>query len=417
MPYPLFAHQRGSAFGPTRMNITRDSLTVPVLIAVAVLGPVAIQILLPALPALQADFGVAPGTAQLVLSVSMLALAVATLIYGPLADRLGRRPVLLGALVLFLAGSAICAAAPTLWVLIAGRVVQAIGGASGMVLSRAMARDRYGPEKAASIIAYLFMAIVIAPMPAPAIGGLLTDLIGWRANFAFTGAIGLAVMAAVALYLDETLRRRTALPGIASMLGAYGALLRSRAFLGYALQSAFAVGAFFAFISATPYIVVTALGRPATEYGLYFLLVSLGLVLGNFASTRLAGRIDGDRLIFLGSAVALVASGLALALSLGGHRSPLAVFAPGVVLAFGSGLALPSAVAGAINVDPAAAASASGLSGFLQLLMSAVFAQAAGTWQDGTPTPMMVCVTLAAALALVAFVLLGGRRPAGPRSA
>jgi MFS transporter, DHA1 family, multidrug resistance protein len=398
------------------MNLTRDKLFVPVLIATAVLGPVAIQILLPALPAFQADFGVAPGTAQLVLSISMLALAMATLLYGPLADRFGRRPVLLAALALFFAGSLLCATAPTLRILLAGRVVQAIGGASGMVLSRAMARDRYGPEKSASIIAYLFIAIVIAPMPAPAIGGLLTDYLGWRANFAFAGVLGLTLMAAVGLCLDETMRGRSALPGIASMLGGYRSLLRSSAFLGYALQSAFAMGAFFAFISASPYIVVTALGRPATEYGLYSLPISLGLVLGNFTSAKLTGRIDGDRAILLGSVVALLASGLALGLSLRGHWSPLTVFAPGVVLAFGSGLALPNAVAGAINVDAASAASASGLSGFLQMLMSAVFAQAAGTWQDGTPTPMIVCVSIAAALALASFMLLLGRRLTGPRS-
>jgi DHA1 family bicyclomycin/chloramphenicol resistance-like MFS transporter len=386
-------------------------LFVPVLIAVAVLGPVAIQILLPALPALRAEFGVVPGTAQLVLSISMLALAVATLIYGPVADRLGRRPVMLAALGLFFAGSLISAAAPKLWILVVGRIVQAIGGASGMVLSRAMVRDRYGSEKSANIIAYLFIAVVIAPMPAPAMGGLLTDFIGWRANFVFTGVIGLAVMAAVALWLGETLRERQKLPGPVSMLNAYLPLLRSRVFLGYALQSAFAMGAFFAFISATPYILVTTLGRPATEYGLYFLLVSFGLVFGNFVSARLTGRADRDQVILLGSLLALLPSGFALAFSFGHHWSPLAVFAPGVVLAFGSGLSLPNSVAGAISVDPAATASASGLGSFLQMLTSAVFAQAAGTWHDGTPTPMVVCVTTAAALALVSFALLIGRRP------
>jgi MFS transporter, DHA1 family, multidrug resistance protein len=386
------------------MDRSRNNLFVPILIAVAVLGPVAIQVLLPALPAVQTAFGVTTGTVQLVLSVSMLALAVATLVYGPVSDRLGRRPVLLAALGLFLVGSAICAVAPRLWVLLVGRVVQAVGGAAGMVLSRAMARDRYGPENSAGVIAYLFIAIVIAPMPAPAIGGLLTDSIGWRANFVFTCAIGLALLLAVLLGLEETLGERPARSGLTSMLAAYGRLLRSRVFLGYALQSAFTIGAFFAFISATPYIVVSVLGRPATEYGLYSLLVSFALVAGNFGSTRLAGRADRDRLILLGSLLALLGSGIGLVLALRGYWTPLAVFAPGVLLALGCGLSLPNAVAGAIGADPEAAGSASGLSSFLQLIASAVFAQAAGTWQNATPGPMSACVTIATAIALLSFI-------------
>jgi MFS transporter, DHA1 family, multidrug resistance protein len=267
-----------------------------------------------------------------------------------------------------------------------------------------MARDYYGPENSAGIIAYLFIAIVIAPLPAPALGGLLTDLIGWRANFVFTGAIGLALLVAVLLGLDETLGERPARSGLTSMLAPYGTLLRSRVFLGYALQSAFTIGAFFAFISATPYIVVSVLGRPATEYGLYSLLVSFALVAGNFGSTRLAGHAERDRVILLGSLLALLGSGIGLALSLRGHWTPVAVFAPGILLALGCGLSLPNSVAGAIGADPEAAGSASGLSSFLQLVASAVFAQAAGTWQNGTPGPMSACVTIATTIALLSFI-------------
>jgi DHA1 family bicyclomycin/chloramphenicol resistance-like MFS transporter len=393
------------------MSGGRNGRFVAILIGVAVLGPLAIQILLPALPAMQAGFGVAAGTAQLVLSVSMLALAVATLIYGPLSDRLGRRPVLLSALALFLVGSLICAVAPRLWVLLTGRVVQAVGGASGVVLSRAMARDRFGAEESTRVIAYLFMAIVIAPLPAPAIGGLLTDFIGWRANFVTTGVLGLLVAVAVVFGLDETRHERPASPGAASLLSAYGQLLRSRAFLGYALQSAFAMGAFFAFIAATPYVVVTTLGRPASEYGLYLLVVSFGLVLGNAASARVARRVGRDMAILFGCVLAVLGVGAGIAMALRGHWTPLAVFAPGVVLALGSGISLPNSVAGAIDVDPGSAGSAAGLSSFFQLLASAVFAQGASMWQDGTPLPVIAVVGLAAVLALAAFLSLGRLGP------
>jgi MFS transporter, DHA1 family, multidrug resistance protein len=150
--------------------------------------------------------------------------------------------------------------------------------------------------------------------------------------------------------------------------------------------------------------VVSVLGRPATEYGLFSLLVSFALVVGNFVSARLVGHAERDRVILSGSVLALLGSGIGLALSLRGYWTPVAVFAPGVLLALGCGVSLPNAVAGAIGVDPEAAGSASGLSSFLQLVASAVFAQAVGTWQNGTSEPMSAYVTIAAAIALLSFM-------------
>ena len=154
-----------------------------VLVLATALGPFAMQVFLPALPAIQEDFGVRAATAQLAFSLSALAIAVATLFYGPLSDRFGRRPALIGGLLVYLAGSLLCALAPTITLLIVGRVVQAAGGCAGIVLSRAIVRDLYGRDESAAMLAYITMAMVAAPMMAPVLGGLLTDLAGWRSVF------------------------------------------------------------------------------------------------------------------------------------------------------------------------------------------------------------------------------------------
>ncbi|MDH3739044.1 MAG: MFS transporter, partial [Alphaproteobacteria bacterium] len=180
-------------------------LLILILASITALGPMAMQIFLPALPAIQDAFAVSPGRAQLVLSSSLIAIAIASLAYGPASDRFGRRPVMVVGLSIFLAGSVICALSPSIWILILGRIVQAVGGAAGMVLSRAIIRDLYDRETAAKMLAYMVTALVLAPMVAPLIGGILNDLQGWRSIFWFTGIAGLAALALAHPRVPETL--------------------------------------------------------------------------------------------------------------------------------------------------------------------------------------------------------------------
>ena len=175
-----------------------------VLVLATALGPFAMQVFLPALPAIQADFGVRAATAQLAFSLSALAIAVATLFYGPLSDRFGRRPALIGGLLVYLAGSLLCAVAPTIALLIVGRIVQAAGGCAGIVLSRAIVRDLYSRDQSAAMLAYITMAMVAAPMMAPVLGGLLTDLAGWRSVFLAGVGVGVLILVAVRMALAET---------------------------------------------------------------------------------------------------------------------------------------------------------------------------------------------------------------------
>ena len=373
------------------------------LAAITALAPFSLQIFLPALPAIQASFAVAPGIVQLALSLSILANAVANLAYGPLSDRFGRRPVLLVGLAAFIAGSLACALAPSIDLLIGARVVQSIGGAAGMVLARAIVRDLYDRERSASIIAYLTMAMVVAPMLAPTIGAVLLDVASWRAIFVLATGVGVVLTWPIIAMLAET--RAPEARRIGGTFAGASALLGSGQFWSYVLQSTFGISVFFAFIAGAPYFMMNVLGRSATEYGLWFILVSAAFMAGNLVSGRFSARIGLDRMVLAGALLGLTGAGLALALLLGGAWTPLALFGPMMAAGLGNGFSVPNAQAGAVSVDPLLAGTASGIAGFSQMFFAALVSQAVGMLQDGTPYPMAGFMAGCAVLSLAGFLL------------
>jgi len=378
------------------------------LVGMTALAPLSMQIFVPALPAIQRGFAVPTGVAQLALSLSILANAFATLSYGPLSDRFGRRPAVLAGLGLFVAGSVMCAVAPTIGLLIAGRIVQAAGAAAGMVIARAIVRDLYERDRAASMIAYLTMAMVVAPMLAPSVGAILMELSDWRAIFVALTVAGIMLLWSARLRLVET--RRHAAGGHGLLTGS-GRLLRSSAFISYVLQSAFSMSTFFAFVSGAPYFMIDVLGRPATEYGLWFIVVSLGYMAGNFTAARVTRRVGLDRMILIGSVLALAGIALSIGLLTALPWAPVLLFGPMMLTALSNGFAMPNAQAGAISVDPALAGTASGVAGFTQLACAALVSQAVGMLQDGTPYPMLGFMVGCSTLSLLGFVV--PRRLAG----
>ena len=272
------------------------------------------------------------------------------------------------------AGSVVCALAPTIGTLIGGRIVQAIGASAGMVLARAIVRDLHDRERSASVIAYLTTAMVVAPMLAPTIGAVLIDL-GQLARDLRPergGRPGGDLADRPPPGRDPRRRRGRRRP-VADVGRRRAAAAHAGRSLAYALQSTFAIAVFFAFISGAPYFMIDVLHRPATEYGLYFILVSAGFMAGNLLAARVTARVGLDRMILIGSALALAATLLALALLVGWGWAPIALFGPMLAAAFANGLTIPNAQAGAISVEPALAGTASGLAGFLQM-----FAAAAG---------------------------------------
>ena len=310
--------------------------------------------------------------------------------------------IVIGGILVYLAGTVLCIFGPTIHWLILGRVIQAAGGAAGLVLARAMVRDLYGRERSASVIAYLTMAMVVVPMISPALGGWLTDNHGWRHIFTVGAVFGAAVLAGVLLVLVETHRRDQS--GGVPMLASMRRLVGIPAFQGYALQGACSMALFFAFLAGVPYVVVQVLGRPASVYGAMFALVSGAFMVGNFISARFATRLGINRLAVTGATLVLAGTLLEIAavavIGLGLHT----LFLPMMVVAFAQGIAMPVTQAGAISVDPHVAGAASGLSGFVQLGLAAFSAQLVGVLHDGTVWPTLITMLVFALGSLAAIL-------------
>ena len=373
------------------------------LAAVSALGPVGMQILLPALPVIKQKFYVTNDVAQLTLSLSMLAIAIGTLVYGPLSDKFGRKRVMLVGIVITIFGSIVCFVADSIMLLISGRFIQAFGGAVGLVLARAIVRDVYGPEEAARVIATLVMVMVVLPMMSPALGGELMQRFGFESVFiviAFASAIAFVFLF---LWLPETLAKPVPFEGVKSMLMTFSKLFASRVFCGYAFCVTFVSVVFFSFISAAPEIMVSVLKRPPTEYGYYFIMIPAGFMTGNYVARYYGRTISIDNMIAIGASIGVFGIVLALLLQTLGMSSPVALFLPIALAVFGNGITLPNAQAAAINEFPEYAGTASGLTGFLQMAVSSVAAQAVALIFNGTVYPLLGLMLVASIISLLIF--------------
>lgn len=383
------------------------------LAAVTLVSPLAVHAYLPVVPEIKTEFGVSDALAELSFSITLATMAVATLVYGTLSDRFGRRPMLLSGLALFLAGSVLSALAGSMLVLILGRLVQAVGAGSSITLTRAIARDAYGPDRLVKAIAYLTMAYTLGPMIAPPLGGLLVDHWGWRSVFWFAVVAGGAISAAAWIALPET--RRPAAGVRSGILRDYRMLFADRRFTAFVLQSGFMSGTFFAIAAASPFLMEVQLGRSATAFGFYFFFYPAGYCIGNLISSRLAGRASIEAMVLTGSLINFATVAGQAAFILGGWLTPFTIFVPGFFVTFAQGLALPNAQAGAMQARPQLAGTAAGIGVFCQTLGSAIFAQLYGTLADGTARPMIGVAALGAVLVVAAGVVpVLSRRPQRP---
>jgi DHA1 family bicyclomycin/chloramphenicol resistance-like MFS transporter len=379
---------------------------VALLATISACGPIALNIYLPALPAVQDAFLASVPRVQLTLSVAFLSFAIGLLVYGPLSDRFGRKPVILVGVGVFTLGTLICFAAPTLDWLIAGRAVQAFGSSAGLIVSRAIVSDLYPREKMVRMIAYLTMVMVIAPTVSPLLGSLLLITFGWRSLFIFMAVAGGAILLTAWLLLPETRALHRRRPAGKSVGAVALALLQRPAFVGYVLQGSVIFSVYLVFISTAPHVMVTGLGRPPTEYGTYFLLLAGGYFLGNWSVTRLAAHMGTQALMHAGVLIAALATCTALGFAAAGLIHPLWLFVPIGVMGYGQGMALPNVTASAVTLAPESAGMASSLVGFAQQLTGAGFVQWISTFAVDTPFPMLIFCASASVAALIALRVL-----------
>jgi MFS transporter, DHA1 family, multidrug resistance protein len=388
-------------------DLAKSRLVLFLLVLMTGVAPISLYMLVPALPILATTFGRDISIAQMTVSLYMVGIALSQLIMGPLSDKFGRRPVLLAGLGLMVVAGIGSVFAQNLPELIAARFFQALGGASGMVISRAIIRDLYPRERVGAMISLVVAALMIAQMVSPLTGGLLEIAFGWRAILFLITAASLAITVLIALALPETRRDRAE---SSSFRGDLGRLTKSRAFIGYVLCQVLASQIIFAFAGGGPYVVVTQMGRSSAEYGAWFATTGFAYLVGNLFCVRFAPRHSLEKLIWLGLALQLSGSALNLIWSFTGlNQAPLVLFGTQMIVMAGNAFVMANSAAGAISIRPEAAGTASGAMGFLQQGIGALVSQF-GAYLGGhsaTTLPLtsaIFIISVACALSMIFIV-------------
>src|ERR1700736_5964964 len=391
-------------------GVAASKLTLLMLVVMTGVAPISLYMLVPALPVLAQTFGRDISIAQMTVSLYMVGIACSQIIMGPLSDKFGRRPVLLWGLGLMVAASIGCMFAQNLPQLIAARFLQALGGATGMVVSRAIIRDLYSRDRIGAMISLVIAVMMIAQMLSPLTGGLLETGFGWRAIFYCITAASLTIGVIIAFALPETRRDRVEAGGFR---GDVGSLVTSRAFIGYMLCQVLASQIIFAFAGGGPYVVVTQMGRSSAEYGAWFATTGFAYLVGNLCCVRFAPRHRLDKLIWFGLTLQLVGTSLNLVWSLTGlHHAPAWLFGTQMLVMFANAFVMSNSAAGAISVRPDAAGTASGAMGFLQMGIGSLFSQF-GAYLGGhfaTPVALNAAIVVLSAACASTMIFLVPRR-------
>lgn len=385
------------------MSGLQQAKLIVILALIAAFGPITIHVMVPILPVVADEFAAGSTLTQLTLSLPLIAMACATLCFGAAADRYGRKPTLLCGLALYVTGSAMCLLAPTVEILILGRVVQAVGGASGVVISRAIIRDMFSRERTASIIGYVMSVVVLAPIFAPVLGGFLSEVYGWHSVFTVTVALGLLVTVTVLTVLRESHTPIIGVNLLGQMISAFPSLLRTPAFMAYGVYAGCGMGTFMVIAGGVSFMMQDHFGRSPADFGLYFMTLTSSFMAGTIVTARLTQRLGLDRMIRFATCGVAVTGAAIPVLFLAGWDSPWAIFAPGVPLGFCHGLAMPNAQAGGVSVNPRVAGSASGLMMFLQLIIAATMTQIAGMLGHDSPYPVAIMIAVVAFMCFASY--------------
>ena len=375
------------------------------------LGPLSMDMYLPSLPDIAHVLGAPVVRTQLTISSYLIGFAVGQLIYGPLSDRYGRRPVLLAAVALYLASTLACAAAQSVDLLIAARLLQGISGSGAIVLARAIVRDVYSGVQAARELSLMGSISATAPIVAPMIGGVLQAGFGWRANFICMSVGGLIALLVAARLLPETLRpnNRAGSLSFFSMARGYGTVARHGGFLVYLGIITTTYAGLFAWVSGASVVLQGVYGLSAVTFGFTFALGAAGYMLGAMIATRLVVRLGLDRTIGVG-VVVIAAGGLSLALAVATGVPGLWLVAAMVLYLAGVGLAMPQAMAGALTPFPDRAGTAASLMGLVQQAVAAIIAAVIGAYLVQSAWPVTGVVVAMGCLTFLLWALTRGMR-------
>jgi MFS transporter, DHA1 family, multidrug resistance protein len=372
-----------------------------VLGAVMAIGPLSIDMYLPAFPDLAREFDASASVVQLTLTACVTGLALGQLLIGPLSDRYGRRVPLVGTLITYTAASVLCALAPSIVVLLALRFVQGLAGAGAVVIVGAVVRDLYSGAAAARLFSSLIMVMGLAPILAPLAGAQVLALTSWRGIFLVLALLSALIAALVAVGLGETLaQERRSTRGLGHTLQTMRALLRDRWFVGHALAGALGFGALFAYVAGSPFVLQGIYGVSPQLYSVLFAMNGLGLIAASQVNARLVGRFGPSRLLRAGLLGIAASSGTLLVVALIGGLGVGAVLVPMFAVVSSLPFVLPNSMALALADHAAVAGTASALLGASQFLMGAVVAPLVGAGGTGSAVPMAALMTLFALAAL-----------------
>jgi DHA1 family bicyclomycin/chloramphenicol resistance-like MFS transporter len=359
-------------------------------------GTFAMHMFVPALPDAARALGASIGEMQMTMSVYIFGLAAGQLAYGPLSDRFGRRPVLVGGLVLYTAAGLAASIVPDVHSLIVARLMQALGGCAGMVIGRAIVRDSAVPQETARRLATMNLMVALGPGAAPLIGSALSASFGWRSLFYALCLLG-AVNLLFTLWLLPESRPPATGARVSALARNYRKLLTSPTFLGFAIGGGCATTSMYAFIGVSPFIFAHQLGRPDYEVGIYPAILVAGIWIGSMLATRLIPRLPIDKLAVGANAVSVLAALIFLGAVLSGELTVFLAIGPMFVFGIGAGIASPAALSQAIGVNPHVIGSASGLYGFSQMGVGAICTALVGLGQNPA---LSAAIILAAAGAI-----------------
>ena len=376
------------------------------LVSLAGMAALSMNIFLPSLPGMTAYFDTTYAIMNLSISMYLAFTALLQLFIGPISDQVGRRPVVLISFVIFFIATIGCLLSTSIEVFLIFRMLQAFI-VTGMVLSRAIVRDIVEDEKAASMIGYVTMGMAIVPMFAPAIGGFLNDLFGWKANFSMLLFIGIIIAALAYFDLGET--NNNISKGFSKQFKEYPELFKSKRFWAYCFTTVFASGSFFSFIGGAPFVSTNSFELSSSAFGIYFGVTTLGYVVGSFISGKFSERFGIHFMLLQGSWITALGLLLSLFIFWLGFGSATVFFGCMILAGVGNGMVLPNANAGLLSVRPSLAGSASGIGGAIMLGGGAFLAYLAGliSTEKAGPYPLMYLMifTAFAALFIVRYII------------